>query len=124
MLGDLTSAFGFTVILCLAPSLLIALIFPPILMRMTRPTTKPTKPGEKPKPRRRNFIMAAIAYGQFYFVSLIVIVGLCILFWWGFIAFNGEQAAADFAAQSFPVEEEALEDIIEPQLTPESSDGS
>jgi multidrug efflux pump subunit AcrB len=112
MFGDLTSAFGFTVVLCLAPSLLIALIFPPILMRLTRPTNPPARPGDKPEPKRRNFLAAGFAFAQFYFVSLVVLVMASILFWWAFIATSGTEAAAEFAAQSFAADEAALEEIV------------
>ncbi|MEO0560945.1 MAG: hypothetical protein AAF125_02455 [Chloroflexota bacterium] len=118
MFGDITAAFGFTVLLCMAPSLLIALIFPPILMYLTRPTAQPTQPGEQPTRKKRNFLMAGIAYAQFYFISLVIIIGASILFWWGFITFNGETAAVEFAAQQFPVDEAQLEEAVEPAADP------
>lgn len=117
MFGDLTAAFGFTVVLCLAPSLLIALAFPPLLMYLTRPKTQPKNPKEKPQPQKRNVITATLAFAQFYFVSLIVLVMASIVFWWGFIAFSGGGAAAEFAAETFPDQQEQIEEVIETTLT-------
>ena len=74
MLGDLTAAFGLTV-LCLAPILLISLVFPPLLMRFTRPTA-PTRSSSKPasnKPVKRGPIGAAVAFARFYFLSLVML---------------------------------------------------
>jgi len=115
MFGDLTSAFGFTVVLCLAPSLLLALVFPPVLLRLTRPKTTPTTPGEKPKPKRRNFLAAGLAFAQFYFISLVVLVMASIIFWWVFILTSGTEAAAEFAAQSLSADEQTIEEIVVPE---------
>jgi multidrug efflux pump subunit AcrB len=117
MFGDITAAFGFTVVLCLAPSLLVALAFPPVLMFLTRPKTQPTDPKQKAEPKKRNFITASIAFAQFYFVSLIVLVMASIVFWWAFIAFSGGGAAAEFAVETFPDQEAQIEEVIETTLT-------
>lgn len=112
MFGDLTAAFGFTVLLCMTPSLLVSLGVAFVLIRVIRPKPKPNaKPNEKPK---RNLLAASIAYAQFYVLSMIVLVMASVLFWWGFIALSGGQAAADFAAQTFAVEETELDPIVEP----------
>ncbi len=107
MFGDLTAAFGFTVVLCLAPSLLVALAFPPMLLFVTRP-----KDGNK-----RNIIASTVAFAQFYFVSLVVLVMASIVFWWAFIAFSGGDAAAGFAVETFPEQEAQIEDVVETTLT-------
>ncbi len=118
MFGDLTAAFGFTVVMCLAPSLLMALVVAPVLMWVTRPNRQPTTDNQPPDRKPPSIITAGIAFAQFYFVSLVILVMGAIVFWWGFIAFSGEQAATDFAVQSFPVQEEQLEQIVEPAITP------
>lgn len=118
MFGDLTAAFALTVFLCLAPSLLVSLGVAPIILRFSRPKAKPNaKPGDVPK---RGFLGNLTALAMFYFMSLIVLVMASIIFWWGFIALSGREAAIDFAAQSLPieVEQELLDSVIEPTATP------
>lgn len=132
MFDDLIAAFGLTVVLCMAPSLLIALAFPPILLRITRPKAPapaknakpqkntPAKPQEAPK---RGFWGTLTALAQFYLLSLILLIMGSILFWWGYLSVSGSQEVIDFAAETFPVEREVIEEAVEVQeLAPPSQD--
>jgi len=116
MFGNLVAAFGLTV-LCLAPILLVALIFPPVLMRLNRPRSKD---GEKAE---RGVVGAALAFARFYLLSLVVLVMATVVFWWAFLLLTGAENVIDFAAQSLPIEREAVEEAIEPALTLEAGQG-
>ena len=127
MFGSVISAFGFTVVLCMAPSLVIALVVPFILMRFARPPKdNPTTPENEAKQpsRGRRIVGRIVTYAQFYFLALIVLVTGSIIFWWALLTFTGTENTVDFAAQSFPVEEAVLEDIVEPDATVLPAPGS
>lgn len=123
MLGDLTAAFGLTV-LCLAPIMLVSLVFPPILMRFTRPqkdqpTAKKRRPANKSPQQqdddKRGPVGAVVAFARFYLISLVVLVTLTVVFWWGFLLIAPTDAVTDFASQSVPaVEREQVEEAVEP----------
>jgi hypothetical protein len=118
MFGDLTAAFGLTV-LCLAPLMLVSLLGPLILMRVFRPKPKP----DNAEPGSRNMVMAAVAFTRFYFITLVVAVTVTIVFWWGALLLTGTESVADFAAQSIPgAQSEAVEEAIQPAMT-EEADG-
>lgn len=117
MFGDLTAAFGLT-ILCLAPIMLVSLGLTPLLMAITR--SRSHRGNGKAKPRF-NFIRSSLNYIRFYFVSLVVLVMLTIAFWWALIAFTGRDGALDFAAQNLPVERDVVEELIEPNANDEPS---
>lgn len=121
MFGDLTAAFGFTV-LCLIPIMLVSLVVTPILLRFTRPLVASKTKGEPPRRQARNMVQTGIDYVRFYFVSMIILVAITIIFWWGFILLTGTDSAVDFAAQNLPIEREVIEEFVEPELmiTPES----
>ncbi len=119
MLGDLTAAFGLTV-LCLAPILLVSLVFPPLLMRFTRPTPPPSDGQPKPnKPAKRGPIGATVAFARFYFLSLVVLVTLTVVFWWMMLLFSPTDAVVNFAEQRLPAERDAIENAVEPAEEPE-----
>lgn len=113
MFGELTAAFGLTV-LCLMPLMIVTLVIPPFLMRFTRP-----KPADGGSPPKRNPVTAAMVYARLYFMALIVMVMLTIAFWWGFLLLTDDtNAVIDFASQSLPVEREQIENAVEPVITP------
>lgn len=112
MLGDLTAAFGLTV-LCLAPILLVSLVFPPLLMRFTRPAPSPDLP-KADKPSKRGPIGVTVAFARFYFLSLVVLVTLTVVFWWMLLLFSPTDAVVDFAEQRLPAERDAIENAVEP----------
>ncbi len=120
MFGDLTAAFGLTV-LCLAPLMLVSLIGPLVLMRVVRP--KP-KAGSK-EPESRGVVGAALAFTRFYFITLVVAVTITIVFWWIALVATSTNEVVDFAAQSIPaVEREAVEDAVQPAATDEADGGT
>lgn len=119
MFGDLTAAFGLTVLFCLAPSLIVSLAVAPLLLRVFKPKPTPntntqSKGKNAPAPKR-GFLGTVAALAQWYFISLVVIITASIVFWWGFIAFSGGEATVDFA-ETLPVEveRETIETLVEP----------
>ncbi|MEL6149565.1 MAG: hypothetical protein AAFR56_08055 [Chloroflexota bacterium] len=116
MFGILTSAFGLTVLLCLPGVLLVSLGIPPVLLHLTRPPDKdnPRKKG------RRNPVASMLAFTRFYFISLVVITMTTIAFWSVLLLVNGTDNVINFASQSLPVDEQTIEEAVEPALTTEA----
>lgn len=115
MFANLTAAFGLTV-LCLPFVLLVSLAVPPVLLHLTRPADK-TNPRQKV---RRNAVASMLAFTRVYFVTLIVITMSTIVFWSLLLVITGTEAVLDFASQSLPVDEQTVEEAIEPALTTEA----
>ncbi|MFZ4814659.1 MAG: hypothetical protein ACOYL5_08995 [Phototrophicaceae bacterium] len=122
MFNDLTSAFALTVVICLAPILLAGIVITPIILYVTsRRKPKPSatttgKPNTPDKPKQGNIVGNTVGrifnFTRIYFATLIVLAVLAMAFWWVFLLSTSDEQAVDFAAQSFQVEEETVEQII------------
>lgn len=116
MYDYLVAAFGLTVVLCLAPIMLVSLVVAAVFLRRTRPT-KTTGRNRKPEPVNRNIVQATVAFTRFFVVSMVALATVTIVVWTLILAVFGAENTLDFAAQSVPSQAEQLEEAVAPAAT-------